>query len=219
MRRVVGSLLLSAFSTACLPPHAVSSLGPNPDIGLRVTPGKGGQQLEVTLARPAYLVAVEVILKQGASVVATSPGSEPVAPGQHSFTIQSRPLTMNGVTATQDAPAGGAVEPCPVQPFYEEVRSGDSTRIVFNTSMPTQPQTAPLMCNTIASSPLTTLPAIPPDRYVLVIASSDSIGLVRASQWLDDEDAAGEVRAVLDRIAHGVVGPGAAWSATAYRVR
>lgn len=219
MRPILGSLLLSALcTTACLPPRTVSHLGPSPDIGLLVTPAKGGQRLEVTLARPAYLVAVEVTLKQGARMVAVSTGGEPVAPGHHAFTIRSRSATMTGVTATQEAPAGGPVEPCPVQPFYEEVRSGDSTRIVFNPSIPTHPETSPLMCNTIANHPLTTLQSIPPDRYVLVIASSDSIGLVHAMQWLEDEGAVGQVRAVLDRIAHGVVGGGPAWSAAAYRV-
>lgn len=219
MRTVLGSLLLSALcTTACLPPRTVSQLGPSPDIGLVVVSAKGGQQLEVTLARPAYLVAVEVTLKQGARVVAASTGGEPVAPGHHAFTIQGGSVTMKGVTATQEAPVGGPVEPCPVQPFYEEVRSGDSTRIVFNASMPTHPETSPLMCNTLASHPLTTLQPIPPDRYVLVIASSDSIAIGHAVQWLGDESADGSVREVLDRIAHAVAGPGAAWSAAAYRV-
>ncbi len=219
MRRVLGSLLLSTLcGFACLPPRTVSQLGPSSEIGLLVAPAKGGHQFAVTLERPAYLMAVEVILNQGARVVATSTGSEPVAPGQHAFTLLAHSPAINGATTPLETTAAGPMEPCPLQPFYEEVRSGDSTRIVFNASLPTRPETAPLMCNSLASHPLTALSPTPPDRYVLVIASSERITIERAGQWLADESAQGGVRDVLDRIARGVASPATTWSAAAFRV-
>ncbi len=219
MRSAFRSLLLAALcSTACVPPRTVSDLGTAPGLGLVVEPAKDGRQFEVTLARPAYLVAVEVTVNQGARLVAASTGTNPATPGRHAFNLQSGTVTMTAVALSAEPTAAGPVEPCPVQPFYQEVPSGDSTKVVFNSSMPTQPQTAPLMCNTSASHPLTALQAAPPDRYVLVIASGKRIGIGRAGAWLADERAIGGVREVLDRIAQGLTESGSAWSATAYRL-
>lgn len=218
MRPVSISVLLAALSSnACLPPRTVSDLGTAPDLGLVVVPAKDGRQFEVTLARPAYLVAVEVTVK-GARLAAASTGTNPATPGRHAFNLQPGAVTMTAVALSAEPTAAGPVEPCPVQPFYQEVPSGDSTKIVFNSSLPTQPQTTPLLCNSNPSHPLTASQTAPPDRYVLVIASANPIGIARAGSWLADERATGGAREVLDRIAHGLADGGSAWSATAYRL-
>ena len=218
MRTVLGSLLLFASTAvSCAPPRSVVDLGTAPDLGLRVAPAPADRQFAVTLGRPAYVAAIEVTMNQGARLITTTAQAPALTAGQHLFA----PLpTREGEAAAQ--PVGprlrASEEACPVQPFYREISTGDSTTIEFRGADPMQPTISEGRCFTDPNRQVTPASRVPPDRYILVVASPDSLALQAAAERLSAEDAVGGVREVLDRVARSVAGRGAVWSAAAIRV-
>jgi hypothetical protein len=217
MRTALGSvLLLASTAVSCAPPRSVANLGTAPDLGLRVASAPADRQFAVTLGRPAYVAAIEVTMNQGARLLTETKQASALAAGEHLFA----PLpTREREAAAQ--PVGprlrAAEEVCPVQPFYREVQRGDSTAIEFRGSELMQPTSSASPCFTDPNRQVTAVSRVPPDRYILVVASPDSMALQAAAERLSTEDAVGGVRDVLNRIARSVAGQGV-WSAAAIRV-
>lgn len=218
MRTALGSLLLFASTAvSCAPPRSVANLGTAPDLGLRVAPAPADRQFAVTLGRPAFVAAIEVTINQGARLITTTAQAPALAAGQHLFA----PLPTREPEAAAQ-PVGphlsASEEACPVPPFYREVQRGDSTAIEFRGSELMQPTHTAAPCFTDPNRQVTAASRVPPDRYILVVASPDSLALHAAAERLSAEDAVGGVRDVLDRVARSVAGRGAVWSAAAIRV-
>jgi hypothetical protein len=217
MRTALGSLLLFASTAvSCAPPRSVANLGTAPDLGLRVASAPADRQFAVTLGRPAYVAAIEVTMNQGARLLTETKQASALAPGEHVFApfpprehVAAQPVAQR-ISASEEA--------CPVPPFYREVSTGDTTAIEFQGASPMQPTIPVGQCFTDPNRQVTPASRIPPDRYILVVASPDSLALQVAAERLSAEDAVGGVREVLDRIARSVAGRGAVWSAAAIRV-
>jgi len=196
---------LFALGPACAPPRAVADLGTTPSLAPSdVTVGEEWKQppkFTVELTEPAFLTLFVVVPNHAAQLLAftsTDPKS-PFSTGSHVLQAAPARQALNqpaGATEGGAYPDLGAA--CAVTDFVKETKQQDTNVITFAT-----PTTSPpiVTCAVPGIGRVSSMPKVPFDRYLLVVASDKPVARDAIAAALERLDVAGSPREVTELVA------------------
>ena len=205
-RALVLVVTLFALGQSCAPSRTVADLGPAPSLAPRdvtvAAEWKQPPKFTVALSEPAYLTLFVVVpnhVAQLLAVTSTDSGSLYSA-GSHTLrAAQAHPHALNqpsgGIEGGPYPDLGAA---CAVPDFVKETKQDDKDVITFAT-----PTTSPpiVSCAVPGVGRVSSMPKVPFDRYLLVLASDKPVAGNAIAAELQRLDMAGTPREVTERVA------------------
>lgn len=206
----VSAVSVISLSLACIPPRAVTDLGPAPSLAPQVSIRTGWRQpptYTIDLSRSAYVSFFSVTINYGVTPVTLATPESLLAAGTH--VLRATAHEPRRVRAPEIAggtyPDPGAS--CAVTDFARETTQSSvgpdgaiqKTDVITFASPTTSPPIT--TCSVAGFGQGTTMAGTPLDRYLLVVATSRPVRREAVASALNDLDVTGSPREVSERVA------------------